>query len=314
MKVVVTGGSGFIGSHIAEELARRGDEVIIVDIVPPEFELPVGVTYKYGNTLYPETMVEAFKGAEEVYDVAGVLGTSELLFDNGRAIDTNIRGTFNCLELARQMGVKRFFYPTKPNDWLNTYSITKHAGERFCEMYREIYGMDITVLRWFNAYGARQHLYPVRKAVPLFIIQALYGLDLEVYGDGEQTVEMVYVEDMARIVVDATRQSLGVKARKVIDLGSGQVMTVNHLCQEIIRIVNEHFRETKSKIKHLPMRKGEPPRTHIEANLADLNQLMPGIKYTDLEIGLIETIEYYAALPRDLVYRALKYFEQNPLT
>jgi len=85
------------------------------------------------------------------------------------------------------------------------------------------------------------------------------------------------------------------------------------LCKEIIRIVNEHFGGTKSKIKHLPMRKGEPPRTHIEADLADLNQLMPGIKYTDLETGLIETIKYYSALPHDFVYRTLKYFEQNPL-
>lgn len=320
MKTVVTGGSGFIGSFIAEELLSRGDEVVVVDLVPPaEFSFPEGITYVYGNTLYPETMIDAFKGAEEVYDVAGVLGTSELMKDNGRAIDTNVRGTYNCLELARQMGVKRFFYPTKPNDWLNTYSITKHAGEQMCHMFRDVFDMDVTVLRWFNAYGGRQHLYPVRKAVPLFIIQAILGRDLEVFGDGEQTVEMVYIEDMARIVVDATRGSIGKKAGKTVDLGSGQVMTVNDLCKAIIAIAEDRGYYSglspvkRPGIKHLPMRKGEPARTRIEADMADLNDLMPGIEYTSLKEGLHRTFAYYEDLPVHVVSEALAYFKANPL-
>lgn len=311
MKCVISGGSGFIGSFIAEELAKRGDEVTIVDIVPPS-KMPEGVIFKLGNTLYPETIRDSFEGADEVYDVAGVLGTEELMSDNGRAIDTNIKGTFNCLELARTLGVKRFFYPTKPNDWLNTYSITKVAGEKFCDMYRQVFGLDVTVLKWFNAYGARQHLYPIRKAVPLFIIQALYDMDLEVFGDGEQTVEMVYVEDMAKIVVDATRASLGNKAGKVLDLGSGQVYTVNALCGEIIRVTNKYFRHpanpTKSRVVHLPMRQGEPMRTHIEADLADLRKHMELPNFTDLEVGLVKTISYYRELPKDEVFMALNYF------
>ncbi|MBG9941035.1 NAD(P)-dependent oxidoreductase [Brevibacillus formosus] len=313
MKCVVTGGSGFVGSFIVEELVKRGNEVVIVDLVPPNYELPEEVKFNVGSTLYPETMRSAFAGATEVYDVAGVLGTEELMSDNGKAIDVNIKGTFNCLDLALVEGVKRFFYPTKPNEWLNTYSITKIAGEKFCEMYRRAFGLDVTILRWFNAYGPRQHLYPVRKAVPLFIIQALYGLDIEVFGDGEQTVEMVYVEDMARIVVDATRSSLGMKAGKVLDLGSGQVMTVNHLCKEIIRIVNAHFRPknnpSPSQIRHLPMRMGEPMRTHIQAELADLRNHMHIPVFTDVEIGLIKTIEYYNNLPKVEVMRALQYFQ-----
>lgn len=312
MKCVVTGGSGFVGSFIAEELAKREDEVVLLDIVAPTFSLPKGVTFKLANTLYIETMRDAFRGANEIYDVAGVLGTEELMSDNGRAIDTNIRGTFNCLELAKMEGVKKFFYPTKPNDWLNTYSITKVAGENFCEMYRQAFDLDVTVLRWFNAYGPRQHLHPIRKAVPLFIIQALNGLDLEVFGDGEQTVEMVYVNDIAKIVVDATRSSLGNRAGKVLDLGSGQVMTVNDLCKHIIRIVNEYFCEkgspTKSNIVHLPMRGGEPLRTHIEANLAELKDHMTLPEFTDFEIGMIETINYYRNLPHSVVENALSYF------
>lgn len=311
MKTVVTGGSGFIGSFIAEELVKRGDNVVVVDVVPPTYELE-GIEFKLGNTLYPETLRSAFEGADEVYDVAGVLGTEELMMDNGRAIDTNIKGTFNCLELARTHGIKRFFYPTKPNDWLNTYSITKVAGEKFCDMYRQVYGLDITVLRWFNAYGPRQHLYPIRKAVPLFIIQALYDMDLEVFGDGEQTVEMVYVEDMAKVVIDATRSSLGNRAGKVLDLGSGQVYTVNQLCNEIIRVVNKYFRSpdnpTKSKIKHMPMRQGEPLRTHIAAELEPLRMYMDPIAYTELETGLVKTISYYRELSEREVSLALNYF------
>lgn len=318
VKAVVIGGSGFIGSFIIDELVKRGDEVTALDLAPPsEFAFPQGVTFKYGNTMYPETLLRAFEGADEVYDVAGVLGTSELLEDNGRAIDTNIRGTFNALEMARVAGVKRFFYPTKPNDWLNTYSITKHAGEQFCHMYRDLYDMEVTVLRWFNAYGGRQHIAPVRKAVPLFVIQAIKGWDLEVFGDGEQTVEMVYIEDMAKIVVDVTRSGLGNEAAKTIDLGSGQVLTVNDLCEAIIKVANErghyHMDIDIPGIVHLPMRKGEPARTRIEADLADLNDLMPDITYTDLYEGLHKTFEFYEQTSDADIERMLRHFEENPL-
>jgi len=131
---------------------------------------------------------------------------------------------------------------------------------------------------------------------------------LEVYGDGEQTVEMVYVKDMAKVVVDATRTSIGKKSSSVLDLGSGQVMSANDLATSIIDIVKSFFNPAcKSKIIHLPMRAGEPAKTHIEANLQPLKEIMNLPKFTSFEQGMLRTINWYNELPSYEIDRALLY-------
>lgn len=304
MKCLVTGGSGFIGSFVVEELAREGHRVIIYDIAKPEFELPSNVEYFDGDTRYISTLMSAMKGVDELYDIAGVLGTNELMFSNNRAVDVNIGGAINALKAAKLSGVKRVFHPTKPNDWLNTYSITKFAAEQFCMMFIKNFGMSIACLKWFNAYGPRQHLYPVRKAVPLFIAQALYNKPVEVFGDGNQTVDMIFVTDIAKIAIKATRNCghLG----KVIDVGSGIPITVNELASMIIKIT-----KSRSKIKHLPMRKGEPERSNIAADTTALRDVLNVDEFTPFEKGLKETISWYKNLPEKELLKALDHFGKS---
>lgn len=304
MRVMVTGGSGFIGGFIVDQLAAEGHEVLIYDIAKPEFTLPHNVVYVNGDTRYADQLTAAMQGCEEVYDVAGVLGTSELMLCNEQSVDVNIRGAVNVLEAARRNKVSRVFHPTKPNDWLNTYSITKFAAEQFCFMFQQNFGMQVAVLKWFNAYGPRQHLYPVRKAVPLFIAQALRGQPLEVFGDGEQTVDMIYVTDIAKIAIRACRE-LG-RSSKVIDVGCGLPITVNQLAQKIIDACG-----SKSEIKHLPMRSGEPSRSDIRADVVELRKLISVDSLTEFGPGLDQTIAYY----RDVVTadehdRAFDHFEK----
>jgi UDP-glucose 4-epimerase len=304
MKCLVTGGSGFIGSFIVEELAREGHDVIIYDIAKAEFTLPKNIEYFDGDTRYISTLVSAMKGVEEVYDIAGALGTNELMFSNSRAVDVNINGALNVLKAAKICGVKRLFHPTKPNDWLNTYSITKSAAEQFCLMFIKNFNMEIAILKWFNAYGPRQHLYPVRKAVPLFITQALYNRPLEVFGDGEQTVDMIYVEDIAKIAIKATRKCGNIG--KVIDVGTGLPITVNDLAKMIIKMT-----KSKSKIIHLPMRKGEPERSSIAADVTMLKDVLEIDEFTPFEKGLKATIGYYKKLPEEELLKALDHYKKS---
>ncbi len=304
MKCIVTGGSGFIGRAFVGRLALEGHEVVVLDVTKPEYQLLHNVRFVEGDVRYKENLVPVFRTANEVYDCAGVLGTHELLIDNQKAVETNIKGAINVLEVARDCGVQRVFHPTKPNDWLNTYSITKYAAERFCFMYQHEFGLPVTVLRWFNAYGPGQHLYPVRKAVPYFIVMALRNLPIEVFGDGQQTVDMIYVDDIAKIAIDATRKFAG-RIDKVFDVGSGVAKTVLELVEDIKRLTGSN-----SEVVCLPMRRGEPTRSKIVARVEDLREHME-IEFSDYEAGLTETIDYYRTIPNWDVKKALEYFRMN---
>ena len=301
MKAVVTGGSGFVGSFIAEELAKDpGCEVTIFDIARPELQLKKNMRYVEGDVRYYEEVEMVIRGAEEVYDIAGVLGTFELMGINPRAIQTNIQGAVHVLEACRKNDVKRVFHPTKPNDWLNTYSITKFAAEQFCLMYQQNYGMSIAALKWFNAYGPRQHLYPIRKAVPLFIVQAMHNKPLQVFGDGSQTVDLIYAEDVAKVALKATRK-MG-RVGKILDLGSGIPITVKELAELIIKHTG-----SRSKVEHLPMRPGEPEKSNIAADVEPLKKHLD-VHFTSFEDGIEKTIQYYKNVDKQTIEKTFRYF------
>ena len=301
MKCLVTGGSGFIGSNIVKRLAQEGNHVIVLDIVKPEYKLPELVEYIEGDTRYYSNLYDVcVDGIDEIYDCAGVLGTHELIYDNNKSVDVNINGAVNVLKVAVDCKVQRVFHPTKPNDWLNTYSITKHAAERFCKMFAQEFGLHVVVMKWFNAYGPGQKLYPIRKVVPMFAIQALAGLPIEIWGDGEQTVDMIHAADIAKFAIAATRTSELVG--KICDVGSGVPLSVNDLAKQIIEIA-----DSQSEIVHLPMRAGEPPNSKICADTTALSNYFP-LEFIDFAQGLRETVEYYAQLPASEVNKALHHF------
>ena len=305
-KIVVTGGSGFIGSYIALELAKDPDsEVVILDHVPPDSDwpMPENARYEDGDIRYFGEVSPVIAGAEEVYDIAGVLGTSELLYCNARAIDTNIKGAVNVYEACKQHGVKRLFQPTKPNDWLNTYSITKFAAEQFALMYGDNSQVKVCSLKWMNAYGPRQHAYPVRKLIPTFCLQAIHGRPITIYGDGSQTVDLINVEDVASIAVHATRNFAGIG--KVVDVGSGEAVTVREVAEKIIAMVPN----CKSEIANNPMRDGEPERSSIKADTASLvDDLGYSLDWlTDLDFGLRKTVDYYRSMAPGAVSHAFRF-------
>ena len=264
MKILVTGGSGFIGSHIVQELAKdKNNKVYIFDIVKPDIDHSSNVKYIDGDICYKTSIDKAIQGCEEVYDCAGVLGTHELVFQTERAIDTNIKGAFNVIQSCLDFKVKKIFHPTKPifkNYWENTYTISKITAENFVRMFREVYEMDVTVLRWMNASGPRQHIYPVRKFIPMIITQSLLGENIEIYGTGNQTVDVIDVRDIANIAINSTRKGIGKDLSKIYDVGSGHAISCNDVAEYVLKKTN-----SKSKINHLPMRVGEALDTKIAA-------------------------------------------------
>jgi UDP-glucose 4-epimerase len=310
VKVMVTGGSGFIGSYIALDLAKDpNNEVIVFDVRTPPFALPKNMFYVDGDICYKTTVDRWVQGCEELYDCAGVLGTHELVFNTERAIDTNIKGAFNIIQACLDHGVKRIFHPTKPcfvNYWENTYTISKIAAENFCRMYRKVYGMDLTILRWMNASGPRQHLYPVRKFIPTAICYALLGKEIVVYGSGEQTMDIIDVRDISQIAIRAVRNGLG-KTDQVWEVGTGKPLTCNRVAEYIIEKMT-----STSKIKYVPMRVGEALVSNVYAkNPEDLFRLLDyQLEYSPYQT-LDDCIDYYSRLDRAEIEAAYDFFART---
>ncbi len=305
MKAAITGGSGFIGFAIAKECLRRGQEVVLLDLVKPASDLPEGMRYVPCDVTDGELAHRVMdqERPHHLYLIAGLLGTPECNLQPGRATAVNTLGVANFMDLAVRGDLSQVFYVTKLNIWENIYTITKKAGEEIVQLYIREYELKGVIHRLLNAYGPRQKTHPVRKAVPYFILMALNDQPLEVYGDGEQTVDLIYVDDVARIAVEAMNQE-HLTNDEVIDVGSGVDITINDLANTIIKLC-----QSRSEITHVPMRAGETPGTRQVANTTRLMEIMGrDFAFTNLEEGLLQTIGYYRQLPPKMVESALEFY------
>lgn len=285
-KVLVTGGSGFIGSHVVDELRDRGYEVTIFDHFgkkPHRNDVDVFL----GDTRDQVAVTEAVAVHDGVIHLAGVLGTQETINNPLPAVQTNIIGGLNVFQAVKQYG-KPCVYIAVGNHWMNnSYSISKTTAERFALMFNKEHGTRIAIVRGLNAYGPRQKQLPVKKIMPNFIIPALMDEEITVYGDGSQIMDMIYVKDLARILVDALVKNHGCYDT-IFEAGTGRNTTVKEIAEIVVEQVG------KGKINYVPMRPGEPENSVV---LGDPNTLAPlGIEPSDLlplEEGIRETIAYY---------------------
>ena len=282
MRVLVSGGSGFIGSYVVENLLEKGHEVTIFD----HQVKPHNNTETFLGDIRDATAVnEAVSHHDAVIHLAGILGTSETVSNPLPSIETNIIGSLNVLQACRQFG-KKAVDITVGNYWmLNSYSITKLAVEKLTLMFNKEYNTKVALVRGLNVYGPRQKVKPVRKIAPSFIMSALRDEELLINGDGEQIADMIYVKDMAEILVRALLVDHGVYD-KIFEAGTGRRDSVNTIAKEIIKQVG------KGRIKYIPMRQGEEMRAVV---LGDPKTLQPlnFDKFTSLEDGLKPTIKWY---------------------
>ena len=305
--VAITGGSGFIGSGIYKECRKRCDDVLLFDNTKPPYTLPKGVTWVKCDVCDKDLVHKVIDETkpDQLYLVAGVLGTSELNVQPSRACNVNINGLANFIDLAVEQKLPRTFYVTKPNVWENMYTITKECSERIIQYYMKEYGLEGVIHKWFNAYGPGQHTHPVRKAVPYFILMALNNRPMRIHGDGKQTVDLVYVDDIAKIAVEAmNKPKEELTNEEVIEVGVGQGMVVNDLAESIRDMCH-----SKSEIIHEPMRSGETPNTLLSADITRLKQIMGSdFKFTDYKEGMLRTINYYKNINPLQMASALEFY------
>ncbi len=279
MKALVTGATGFIGKHLIRELTQGGNEVVGFD----KKQRSMATEFVQGD-IVSFNFDEILDDVDVVFHLAGLLGTTELFHRIIEAEKVNVLGTLNLLESMRRNGVEKIVFTSKPNVWkYNVYTITKENCERYLEMYREIYGFKPVITRPFNVYGPGEYLIEYRKAVPYFIIAALRNEPVEVFGDGEQTMDMIYVDDTVKALVKCAEKV----PKETVEIGTSEPIKVKDLAKKIVKLTN-----SKSKISYKPMRKGETNPKYICAN-GNMEQLLGFKPITDLEEGLNITMKWY---------------------
>ena len=295
--VLVTGGNGFIGRYVVEELLERGYDVSVLDT---RYREPArGSTLVLGDIRDATSVTEAVSHADGVIHLAGVLGTQETIKNPRPAAETNILGGLNVLEACAQYDVPLVNIAVG-NYWMNnTYSITKNTVERFVEMFVRFRGSRMTVVRALNAYGPRQSAAApfgpskVRKVMPSFICRAMTGEDIEIYGDGSQIMDMIYVEDVASILVAALEKTDRDGSQGTFEAGTGRRTTVNDIAHLVVAEVARQSGRVVNVV-HLPMRPGEDANSTVIGNPLTLGPLGIGELLLPLEAGIAKSVEYFA--------------------
>lgn len=299
-KVLVTGGAGFIGGYVVEELLSRGHEVLILDHVAKRREsYREGVEVIFGDIRDDTAVMEAMAHVDGFIHLAGVLGTQETIQKPLPAVLTNITGGLNILEAAAHYDVPGVNIAVG-NHWENNpYSISKSTVERFVHMYVKERQARVSVVRALNAYGPRQSVAApygtskVRKIMPSFIMRALHGDPIQVYGDGNQIMDMIYVSDVAEVLVSALMHTAARgPLEHAIEAGTGRETSVLAIANEVVRAVGQGY------IEHLPLRGGETPGAVVLADpsFMEMELGMKASGLVPLEQGVKATVEYYRKL------------------
>ena len=301
MDILVTGGSGFIGSHIVDRLVAEGHKVDVLDLweskdTKTHRNTPNFNFYK-GEVTNDELLEKLVKNKDRVIHLAAVLGTSETIttYDVEKTAYTNVVGTVKVLKQARKFSVGRVLVPTTPDvPWINPYKITKAAVEKFVQLFAIEFGLDTVALKLGNIYGARERWlggvkeapYNYQKIIPTILVNTLRGEPFDVYGNGEQKSEYIYVADVVESFYRAMVTEKPLNGH-IIHVGQN----ISHSVNDIIDAVEKVWSK-KVERNYVPMRPGE---VHIEIALKPklLKDLLDYELQWDLEKGLEQTIPYY---------------------
>jgi UDP-glucose 4-epimerase len=269
MKSIVTGGAGFIGSHIVDKLIELGHEVIVIDnqsaIAHEQFYFNENAQYHNIDVADYCGIRPLFEGVDYVFHLAAESRIQPAIENPLLCVNTNVYGTSVILQCAREAGVKKVIYSSTssayglknkpplneemPNDCLNPYSVAKVAGEEICKMYSKLFGLNTVILRYFNVYGDRE---PTKgqyaPVVGLFLRQRNADQSLTVVGDGKQKRDFTHVSD----VVDANIRSMAFNPRagSMYNVGTGK----NHSIIDLARMIS-------NDIEFIPERPAESRET-----------------------------------------------------
>ena len=254
MKSLVTGGAGFIGSNLVDELIKLGHDIVVIDNEYSDahdhfYWNHNTKNYKFDIRDYENTR-PLYDGVDYVFHIAAEARIQPAILNPVGAISINSVGTCTVLQCAREAGVKKLMYSstsagygmnpqpnveTQPDDCLNPYSVSKVNGEKLCKMYTDLFGLDTVIFRYFNAYGERQ---PVRgqyaPVIGIFLRQLAAGEPLTIVGDGEQRRDFTYVKDIVNANIMAALSNADKEAYgQVYNVGSGKNYSVNEIASFI---------------------------------------------------------------------------------
>lgn len=301
MRILITGGSGFIGSHLAASFQGEA-EVRILDNLTTGYVSNLDgleVDFRQGSILDAEVLKSAMEGVDYVFHLAAMVSVPVSVHQPVSCEEMNGLGVVRVLEAAAQAGVTKVFFassaaiygdnPTVPKTELmlpepkSPYAITKLQGEHWCRFYHDEGRVQTAALRFFNVFGPRQDPRGAyAAAVPIFIEKALKGEPLTIFGDGSATRDFIYVKDIVAAIrhVTLTPGLTGVR-----NAGYGGMITVKALAEKIVTLAG-----SKSEIRYLPERAGDVKHSRAAVDELTATGFQP---VSNLEDGLAATLAYF---------------------
>jgi UDP-glucose 4-epimerase len=302
MKILITGGSGFIGSHIVELYQDKAEEIRVLDNLRTGHRHNLdGLCHTFieGSITDRELVKKAVQGVDYIFHLAALVSVPESMAKPGECVDINVHGLLNVLEEAAAAGVKKLVFassaavygdnPTVPKvetmipEPKSPYAITKLDGEYYLGMFQSEGRLETAAIRFFNVFGPRQDPKGAyAAAVPIFIEKAVNSEDITVFGDGGQTRDFIYVKDIAGALAFAV-ETPGVTG--VFNAGYGGQITIEDLANGLVSAA-----DSASKILHAPERAGDVRHSRASADKLRAAGWVP--RHT-LEEGLGVTLEFF---------------------
>jgi UDP-glucose 4-epimerase len=306
MRVLVTGGAGFIGSHVVDACLASGNQVAVVDDLSTGKQANLNPEARFfqvdiRNLKQLSTVFTSFQ-PEAICHLAAKANVRESMEKPALYAEVNVIGSLNLLEMARSHGCKKIVYASTagavygepvylpvdeahPINPLDPYGASKHHVEHYLNQYRRNYGLDYTILRFPNVYGPRQDPFGEAGVVAIFAVAMLQGRQPVIYGTGEQERDFVFVGDIAQANILALAKGSG----EIYNLGSGVGVSINTIFNMIKEITHSSYKE-----QHGPAKLGEVYRIYVNASKAALG--LGWHAETSLRAGLEHTVAYFQQL------------------
>jgi UDP-glucose 4-epimerase len=306
MKYLVTGGAGFIGSHIAEALVRRGDHVRIFDNLTTGSKdnlTPIleQVEFVQGDLRNSSEVTRAMQGIDVVFHEAALRSVARSVDDPASSNEVNITGSLYILMAAKAAGVRRVVYASSSSVYgdnlkypqsevmraapISPYAVTKLAAENYCATYAKTFGLETVALRYFNVFGPRQHPESQYAAViPKFMQSVVEGTPLEVHWDGKQSRDFTYIENVvqANLLAGSANGASG----EMFNVASGECVSLLQVIQQL-----EKLSGRKLERKHHPRRSGDVRKTWADIKKAKkILRYQPRVNFSE---GLRRTWEWF---------------------
>jgi nucleoside-diphosphate-sugar epimerase len=303
-RYLITGGAGFIGSHLVKHVLGAGGNVRVVDNLSTGFakrlsQIRDSVQLVTADLADNSVAAEVVKDVDYVLHQAAVPSVQRSVVDPVGTNRSNVTATLNLLENSRKAGVRRFVYAASssaygdtevlpksedmPANPLSPYALQKWLGERYCKLYHELYGLETVSLRYFNVFGPGQDPYSEYSAVvPKFTTKLLAKEPITVYGDGEQSRDFTYIDNVIQANLLALRAPNA--PGEVCNIGCGQSVTLNQLIQ-----ILEELLKVRAQVTYAPAKPGDV--RHSLADITKATRVLGYVPETEVEEGLRKTVE-----------------------